>query len=250
MKIAVALRTCDSVFNYWNGPRIVDATKAEVILTCLRSLVRSIKNSHHEVVFSIHDDNSSEETIAEIANICTQLAVPVDFYNCAKLKNFQSQYDWITQQECDYVYCVEDDYLHRNNAIDGMTDMCEYMKGFFAGEYAVHPFNNPHRYNSFDMLYPSYIIKGTDQYWRSLFHSTHTFFMSKTAFTKYDEVMKFQACTWPSLEATEDKTINNIWQSQEIRLLSPLSSLAFHLADPSQEDILTDWREIWNENLL
>ena len=250
MKIAVALRTCDSVFNYWNSTRMVAATKAEIVLTCLQSLVKSIKNSHHEIVFSIHDDSSSNETINKIAKVCTDLNLPVDLYNCEKLKNFQSQYNWITHRDCDYVYCVEDDYLHRTNAIDSMADMCEYMKEFFPGEYAVYPFNNPHRYNSFDMLYPSYVIKGTDQYWRSSFHSTHTFFMSKQAFNKYNDIMKFQAHEWPSLEAVEDKTINKVWQTQEVRLLSPLNSLAFHLADTTQEDTLTNWRQLWDENQL
>jgi hypothetical protein len=62
--------------------------------------------------------------------------------------------------------------------------------------------------------------------------------------------MKFQSYAWPSLEATEDKTINNIWKEQRVRLLSPLNSLSFHLADETQEDKLTNWQEIWKENLI
>jgi hypothetical protein len=48
----------------------------------------------------------------------------------------------------------------------------------------------------------------------------------------------------------EDKTINNIWKEQRVRLLSPLNSLSFHLADETQEDKLTNWQEVWKENLI
>jgi dimeric dUTPase (all-alpha-NTP-PPase superfamily) len=250
MKLAIAIRTCDSVLNYWNTKRVVKANKPEIVLTCLHSLLKSIALSKHSIKFSIHDDSSSSHTIEQMAKMCTKFNVSVDFYNCDKLKNFVSQYNWIKEQDCEYLYCVEDDYLHRQNAIDSMVDMCDYMKDFFPGEYAIYPFNNPHRYNSFDMLYPSYIIKGKDQYWRSSFHSTHTFFISKKSFDDYDNIMKFQSHAWPSLEATEDKTINNIWKEQRVRLLSPLNSLSFHLADETQEDKLTNWQEIWKENLI
>lgn len=248
MKVAIALRTCDSVANYWNTERAVKATKPEIVLTCLNSLAKSIKLSKHEIIFSIHDDNSSATTIKQIANICINFNIKTDFYNCEKLSNFKSQYRWVEHQECDYIYCVEDDYLHTTNAIDNMVEICEHMQTFLPGEYAVYPFNNPHRYNSSDMLYPSYIIRGKDRYWRSSFHSTHTFFISKNIFLKNKKIMEFQAYEWPSLNAIEDNTINKIWREQEVRLLCPLNSIAYHLADKTQEDDLNDWKKIWEDN--
>lgn len=245
MKIAIALRTCGSVLNYWGSERFVDADKPTIILKCLESILRSISNMDHEVVFSIHDDNSDHDTITKMMELCAKYNVDPQLFHCQKLENFKSQYEWAKQQECDYIYCVEDDYLHTEEAIGAMIDMCERMKIFLPSEYAVYPCNNPHRYASFEMLYPSYIMKGDTGYWRSSFHSTHTFLISKIAFDSYDSIMQFQAYNWPSLDATEDKTINRIWLEQQVKLLCPLDSLAYHLADSTQED--DGWIEVWNK---
>lgn len=243
MKIAIALRTCSSVFNYWGGSdRVVDADKSTIVLTCLKSILKSIEQSKYEIVFSIHDDNSDQETIDAMKRLCEQF--DVEFYQTPKHGNFISQYEWVKKQDCDYVYCVEDDYLHYPTAIDDMVNMCERMRVFLPSEYAVYPFNNPHRYASFDMLYTSYILKGDKSYWRSSLHSTHTFFVSKKTFDEYDNIMKFQAYQWPSLECVEDKTINTIWHEQRVKLLCPINSLAIHLADKTQEE--DGWKDLWD----
>jgi hypothetical protein len=250
MKIAVALRTCDSVFSSWGSERFVDGSKATVILTCLNSILKSIKQSSHEIIFSIHDDNSSDYSLNKIEELCNSFNIKTQIFNTEKQRNFYSQYQWVKGIDCDYVYCVEDDYLHYSNALDTMVSTCDELKTFIPSEYAIYPFNNPHRYASPDMLYPSYILKRPDGYWRSSFHSTHTFFISKKSFTDYDGIMQYQADRWPALSATEDKTINNIWHKQEVKLITPLNSLAFHLADKTQEDTLSNWQQLWNDNLI
>ena len=252
MKIAVALRTCGSTYSYWkhHNPRIVDADKETILLTCLNSLLKSIKLSNHDIIFSIHDDASSEDLINKIGQLCVSYNIAGELINSEKLGNFKSQYEWLKIQDCDYVYCVEDDYLHQTSAIDDMANFITSLNEFNPGDYAVFPFNCPHRYASFPLLYPSYIVKGPKQYWRSNFHSTHTFFISKKAFTKYDSIMKEQAYTWATNGAMEDTTINKIWKEQEVMLFTPLESLAYHLADSTQEDTLYNWRKLWDENIV
>ena len=124
------------------------------------------------------------------------------------------------------------------------------MNEFNPGDYAVFPFNCPHRYASFQELYPSYIVKGSTQYWRSCYHSTHTFFISKKAFTRYDDIMREQAYTWATNAAIEDTTINKVWKDQEVIMFTPLESLAYHLADKTQEDTIYNWRQLWSDNLV
>jgi hypothetical protein len=252
VKIAIALRTCGKVFNYWNNnTRIVDVDKETIILTCLNSLLKSIKASKYTISLSIHDDSSSTETLAKINDLCQQYGISYDLIHSGVRKNFQTQYEWIKQQDCNYVYCVEDDYLHVESAIDDMVDMCEFMKQLLPSEYAVYPFNNPHRYTSFDMLYAVYVLKGPKGYWRSSFHSTHTFFITKQAFDQYDEIMHFQAYAWATdADWLEDSTINKIWNEQQVKLMSPINSLAYHMADSTQEEPFADWRKLWNENLV
>ena len=252
MKIAVALRTCGTVFNYWNNnERMVDAEKSTIILTCLNSLLKSISSCGHEVVFSVHDDNSSDGLLSQIGELCARHNVSGELINSGRLGNFITQYEWLKKQECDYVYCIEDDYLHRESAIADMIDFVRFINEFNPGEYAIFPFNCPHRYASFQELYPSYIVRGPNQYWRSNLHSTHSFFISKNMFTHYDSIMKFQAYNWgTSADWIEDSTINRVWKEQELMMFTPLKSLAYHLADRTQEDPFDDWQQLWRDNLV
>ena len=108
MKIAVAIRTCGLVYSYWKNSnnRIVDVDKETIVLTCLNSLLKSIKSSKHEIVFSIHDDSSSDKTLNVIGKLCEKYGIKGELINSGKLGNFKSQYEWVKKQECDYVYCV------------------------------------------------------------------------------------------------------------------------------------------------
>jgi hypothetical protein len=240
------------VYNYWKDidNRIIDADKQTISLTCLNSLLKSIAVSGHEVVFSIHDDTSPDNVIESMGMLCQQYDISGELINSGALGNFKSQYEWLKKQDCDYVYCVEDDYLHETSAINDIVNMIAYLKEFNPGDYAVFPFNCPHRYASFEMLYPSYVVKGPTQYWRSSFHSTHTFFMSKESFTRYDNIMQEQAYTWATNAAIEDTTINKVWQEQKTMLFTPLKSLAYHLSDPTQEDKLGNWQQLWDQNKI
>jgi hypothetical protein len=185
-----------------------------------------------------------------IGELCAKHGVSGELINSGKLGNFKTQYEWIKRQDCDYVYCVEDDYLHQSTAIDDMIDFIMAINELNAGDYAVFPFNCPHRYASFQELYPSYIVKGPKQYWRSCYHSTHTFFISKNAFQRYDDIMKEQAYTWATNAALEDTTINRVWRDQQVMMFTPLESLAYHLADKTQEDTLYNWKQLWEDNLI
>lgn len=249
MRIAIGLRTCGSVYNYWNQPRIVDASKPTLLLTCLNSLLRSVTASQHEIIIGVHDDATPPQLWDQMDRLFNQYGIRYERYDCEKMGNFRSQYEWIKRQDCDYAYHVEDDYLHRTSALDDMVDLCEDMKRFHPGEYAVFPMNHPHRYVTFESLNLCYLVKGKRDYWRSIFHSTATFFMSKQAVMENDAILKYQAYTWEIDGAREDKTINLIWNSQKVRLLSPINSLAWHISDESNRDTLGDWQSVWLDNL-
>lgn len=250
MRIAIALRTCTSVRTTFGNDRMIDDAKSTITLTCLNSLLKAIKHTDHEVIFSIHDDNSSEQALAMMDELCSQHKVKYELFKCDRLRNFMSQYEWCKKTNAEAIYCVEDDYLHHENAIQDMVDACVYMGSFAPGVYCVYPFNNPHRYNSFDMLYPSYILKGPKQYWRSIVHSPHTFFMPSIVFHAHDDIMRLQADTWPNPECFEDNTINKVWRDGSVRLICPMNSLALHIEDKSSEELYYDWKPLWKDNLI
>lgn len=247
-RVAIAIRTCGTVYNYWGQKRIVDADKPTIMLTCLNSIFKSIKASRYDIVLSIHDDSSTEEQKFMMRNMLKHYDLPHEFIDSGIKNNFKTQYHWLKKQDCDYFYMLEDDYLHVENALDDMLDMCEYMKDFWPGEYAVFPMNHPHRYHSPGAMNPSYVIKGPKGYWRSAFHTTATFLISRWGIERYDSALKEQAYMWEINGAPEDQIINKVWQEQEVRLMYPMNSLAWHISDESNRDTLSDWQKVWNDN--
>jgi len=247
-KVAIALKTCGTVYNLWGEKRIVDADKPTIMFTCLNSVLRTIAASRHEIIFSIHDDSSTEEQKTLMRKMVNHYNIECEYIDSGKKNNFKTQYHWLKEQDCDYVYLLEDDYLHIDTAIDDMVDMCEHMKVFWPGDYAVFPMNHPHRYHSVGAMNPSYVIRGPKGYWRSAFHTTATVFMSKWAADKYDSVLKEQAYMWEINGAPEDQIINRIWREQETRLMYPMETIAWHISDESNRDTLGDWQKVWNDN--
>lgn len=246
MKIAIALRTCDHTLNSWGARRFIEVDKQTLLLTCLNSLLKSITKTKHEVIFSIHDDNSSQQTLDHIDLLCKKYNVPYELHKTEKMGNFRSQYDWLTKQTANFFYCVEDDFLHEEYIFDEMIDMHNYLKIFVNQEgvdYAVYPWNSPQRYDFFGRMYPVMLFKNKDKYWRSDLQSTHTFFVTKQTFDLYEDIMKFQAYNWPDKKAWDDKTICQIWQEQITRLVVPLESLAYHMSDTDLPETTTLWKE-------
>lgn len=246
LKLAIPIRT-SGVYNFWNSKRYVSDDKGLITRTCIKSLATSIaaaKNITYNI--SVHDDNSDEYTLNSIHESFHEHGLKYELFHTQPQGNFISQYEWTVLQEFDYLYNVEDDYLHYPAAIYDMIDMVDYMKRFQPYDYAIYPFNNPHRYQSFAALYPSYIVKGPHQYWRSLLHSTHTFLISKKCFVDNIDIMKDQAYTWHIDAAVEDESINLVWKKQDTMLFCPMQSLAFHMTDVTQKPDFDDWQTLWS----
>jgi hypothetical protein len=252
MKIAVAVRTCGQVFHWWNDPdRIVNVSKPSLVLTSLNSLCRTIKNSKHDIILSIHDDNSGEQFLSSLDQLIKFYSIEYQLIQTEPKGNCISQYNWLKQQHCDYVYLMEDDYLHTEHGLDTMLNACEYMQEFEPndlGGYAVFPMNHPHRYRK-NFIYSSYIFIIDNRYWRSITHTSASFFISKKDFTTYDEYMRINAYSW-SERVEEDKAINLFWNMGKVRLLCPINSLAWHIADKTHEDKINDWKSVWDQNFV
>lgn len=250
MKIAIALRTCDGILNHWNVKRCVDANKSTLLLTCLNSLLSAIINTKHEVIFSIHDDTSSEKTLTEVNFLCKKYGVNYELIHSGKLGNFKSQYEWIKRRTYDFVYCVEDDFLHRETIFNDLIDMYQYLQEFVnhpGTDYGFFPWNPPHRYDFFPRMYPVMLFKYKNKYWRSDLQSTHTFFVTKNTFDSNDKYMRQQSYLWPAKEGLEPDTICKVWQEQVTRLVVPLESLAYHLSDSEMPEIDELWKKYYYE---
>lgn len=248
MKIAIALRSCGSVLNYWDRQRFVPDNKSSIIMTCLNSLLKSISLGKNEITFSIHDDSSSEVLKEKMKNLINNYNVQCEWIDTPKKGNFKSQYEWTKKQNFDYVYLVEDDWLHTDNAINDMVDFFKDIKNFDAGDYAIFPMNCSWRYVSPQALYPCYVVKGRKDYWRTIQHTTSTCFISKQTVLEHDDILRQQAYAWEFDAAPEDQYINNLWK--RVRLFCPIKTLAWHISDEPNIDTVDDWKSVWLKNYI
>lgn len=247
MKIAIALRSCGSVLNFWE-PRFVTDNKSTIIMTCLNSLLKTLSNSKHEILLSIHDDTSSENLKEKMKNLIKQFEINYQWFDTGKRGNFKSQYEWSRKQNFDFIYLVEDDWLHTDFALNDMIDFMNDIKSFDFGEYAIFPMNCPIRYVSPKSLYPCYVVKGKKDYWRTIQHSTATCFLDKNTIITHDDILRQQAYAWEYDGAKEDDYINNLWK--RVRLFCPIKTLAWHISDEPNKDTINDWKSVWLKNYI
>jgi hypothetical protein len=248
--LCVVLRTCDHTdVHPERGSRFIDCDKPLLIKKCLISLLNSIKNAEHLAIIELYwlDDNSTEETCTYIKSTIEKFNLKYTYENC-KSPGYNSsayrQFELCKTQSKQWVYCVEDDYLHYPNAIEQMLLMSQKFQSITGNRIAIRPDddlfvyspNNPHSRK------PSIVLLGEDRHWRTL-HCTHnTIFTHKEVFINYDHLFFSLAKYYKNLSIDEDKTINLIWE--KIPLFSPIPGLAIHISQNNQPPF-TDYKTLW-----
>lgn len=250
--LLIILRTCQPVYmanNNGNG-RYIDVSKHELINVCMSSLVNSINQvDGHDIKLIVLDDHSTQEAIDDFTQIASQCKFPVEFINSDVTGNadtLNKVYDIVGKQATDLWYHVEDDYLHFPTAIQDMLDTVDLFEYKTNKMVAINPHDDVWRY--IKDLYPSYILHGPNRHYRTVKHTTYTCLASKDIYTKYRQ--HFQdvvTLTRKKADWVEDKTINLVWNKEDVLLFSPIPSLALHIMDPSGVDPYIDVAKLWDE---
>ena len=120
----------------------------------------------------------------------------------------------------DLVYFVEDDYLHKRDAIEEMIFAYEKISSQLNRELILCPSDYPYLYNS---LEKSYVFLGNKYHWRSIEETLCTFLTSKTLINKYfDEFTS----TSKKEHYPFEKPFHNIYKKE--LCISPMPALATH----------------------
>jgi hypothetical protein len=110
---------------------------------------------------------------------------------------------------------------------------------------AINPHDDVWRYK-FE-IYPSFLLHGTYRHYRTVKHTTYTCLASKKIYDKYrnhfQDVVKLTA---QKADYVENKSINLVWNKDDVALFSPIPGLAFHVMDESGRDPYVDIDELWN----
>ena len=146
-------------------------------------------------------------------------------------------------QSNDLIYFVEDDYLHKQDAINEMIFTYERISSQINRELILCPADYPYLYTKID---PTNIFLGANKHWRKIDETLCTFLTSKIILEKYWE--KFiSMCQFEHYPF--EQPLHDIYKIEYC--LSPIPSLALHCTNVNSIFGLSpnlDWKKIWNEN--
>ncbi len=268
----IILRTCASVNMLTQSKkRIFKSNKEDYSLKTLVSLINSIKNNKKifkniKVKLTIIDHNSNKKVIEKFEKLLKKqffkseiLNLDINFYK-KKIKKINQQGKKVTDNQIsnmsninqslnigkncdDLVYFVEDDYLHKKDAIEEMILSYERIASQIDRELIMCPADYPYLYNK---IKNTKILLGNNYHWRSVEESLCTFLTSKKLINKHFK--KFvSACEFEHYPF--EKPFHDIYKKE--LCISPIPALAVHFTNINSIyglSPLIDYEKLWKEN--
>ncbi len=232
------------------GARYVGASKREVSLRCLRSLVRSLNSAgpHIDATLTVLDDHSEASAVEEFRAILTQCRYPTRLVSLEErgiLHSIQATFDYgLNRSRGGLLYFTQDDYLHEQSAIEEMVDSYLRFRLFLGNEVGISPFNDPFRYYAPVNVQDTRIVHGLKRHWRLNHFSSCVFLTSHSVVQNNFDLLRQFAHSELSPEM-EDLSLNKIWQERNVTLFSPLPSVALHLQQETELDPYLPWQAWW-----
>ena len=270
----IILRTCASVNMLTQSKkRIFKSNKKDYSLKTLKSLINSINNNKKifkniKVKLTIIDHNSNPKVIEKFKKLLKKeffkseiLNLNINFYK-KNIKKINQQGNKVTDNQIsnmsninqslnigkncdDLVYFVEDDYLHKRDAIEEMILSYERISSQIGKELIMCPADYPYLYNK---LEDTKIILGNNYHWRSIEESLCTFLTSKKIINKHFK--KFvSACEFEHYPF--EKPFHDIYKKE--LCISPMPALAVHFTNINSIyglSPLVDYEKLWKENKI
>ena len=267
----IILRTCTSVNMLTQSKkRIFKSNKEEYSYKTLKSLINSLNNnkkifSKIKIKLTIIDHNSNKQVIEKFKKLLNKqffkseiLNLDINFYK-KKIKKINQQGKKVTDNQIsnmsninqslnigkncdDLVYFVEDDYLHKQNAIEEMILSYERISSQLGRELIMCPADYPYLYTKIEN---SKIILGNNCHWRSVEESLCTFLTSKKIINKYFK--KFvRACEFEHYPF--EKPFHDIYKKE--LCISPMPALAVHFTNINSIyglSPLIKYEKLWKE---
>ena len=270
----IILRTCASVNMLTQSKkRIFKSSKENYSLKTLKSIINSINSSKKnlkkiKIKLIIIDHNSEKKVIEKFKKLLKNQffkseikSLNINFYK-RKIKKTNQQGKKVTDNQIsnmsninqslnvgknceDLVYFVEDDYIHKINAIEEMLLSYERISSQIGKELIMCPADYPYLYNK---LQNSKVILGNNCHWRSIEESLCTFLTSKKIINKHFK--KFvSACEFEHYPF--EKPFHDIYKKE--LCISPMPALAVHFTNINSIyglSPLIDYEKLWKENKI
>jgi len=270
----IILRTCSSVnMLSQSKKRVFVSSKSEYSLRTLNSIINSINNNKKifkniKLKLTIIDHNSDKKIIQKFKKILKNQffkseinQLDINFYK-KKINRINQQGNKVTNNQIsnmsninqslnlgkncdDLVYFVEDDYLHKIDAIEEMIFAYERISTQLGKELIMCPSDYPYLYTK---LQNSRILLGNRYHWRTVDESLCTFLTSKKIINKYFK--KFtSACEFEHYPF--EKPFHDIYKKE--LCISPVPAIAVHYTNINSVyglSPLINYKELWEKNKL
>ena len=268
----IILRTCASVNMLTQSKkRIFEKDKSEYTLKTLKSIINSINFNKElfnkiKLKITIIDHNSNKEVISEFGELLKNqffkseiLKLDLDLYakqidkineegkevtknQISNMSNIHQSLEIAKNCE-DLIYFVEDDYIHKIDAIEEMIFTYERISSQLNKELILCPSDYPYLYNN---LEKSNIFLGNKYHWRSVEETLCTFLTSKNVINQYWEEF---ISTCKKEHYPFEKPFHAIYKKE--LCISPMPSLATHFTNINSVYGISpfiNYKKLWNEN--
>ena len=255
----IIIKTCTGIqLVSQNKKRIFEEEKSEYTFRTVNSLVKSAKDlkkkfEEIKVKFTIIEVNSISSDIKKILSKISDEGFEVQHIPVKIEKkpenNMSTTMASIRQsfyhgKNCtDLIYFVEDDYIHKKEALAEMLFAYEKFSSIFEKEIFILSADYPYLYKR---LNNSNILIGENTHWRSVKESLLTFMTSKKMIEKHFEKLIDMA----TKESDPfEKNLHKIYEEE--RCFSPIPSLSIHCTNINSVFGLSpniDLKKLWNDN--
>ena len=265
--LKIIFRSCTSeLIMDQNKKRLFGKNKNEYTFRSLNSLLKSVvsaknifNNINYELI--VTDTNSSKTDINIIKAILAKYNIKSSLveinlddyknkitgnYSKAKFANMANLYSSIIlakDENFDIMYFVEDDYIHKENAVLEMLFSYEKFSSLFRKEIFLLPADYPYLYTK---PQSTTVLLGHEKHWRHVDESLVTFMTSRKIILNNIEAFMQMATKW---EDPWEKPLHELYKKTPC--FSPIPSLSIHCSNINSVYGLPpslDWKEIWDKN--
>lgn len=207
-KINIIFRSCDIVNAVNKSPRPFDLDKKTLIKVCFRSLFNALQGHNYKII--VLGDNLSAEMKTFFLNYDLQLIEGV-FGNDNSIR--ETIKIALEQDENEWVYFCEDDYLHTPDSFDKIGSLIQERQHIIPGSIkikqllrkrqltllsiprffkkpnlVIFPCDYPDRYK-YNYSEKNFIFKTSNSHWRQVSDTTFTFLMKVSDIKRHSKIL-------------------------------------------------------------
>ena len=255
----IIIKTCTNVqLVSQNKKRIFEEDKSEYTFRTVNSLTNSAKYLKKKfkdikIKFTIIDVNSSSSDISKMLSKISNQGFEAQHIPVENVKNSENNMSTTMEsirqsfyhaKKCaDIIYFVEDDYIHKSEALAEMLLAYEKFSSIFQNEIFILSTDYPYLYKKFDN---TNILVGENTHWRTVKESLLTFLTSKKMIEKHFEKLMDMATNQSD---PFEKNLHQIYEKE--KCFSPIPSLSIHCTNINSVFGLSpniNLKKLWEDN--